>query len=106
MNKRDFLVIAILGILEIVQVSFAPHFDFFNMPRFRWLNLVDAAVLIIAMFEHRRGHLAWTAALWGGIFLEIYSSGKFFGFWILALLAVAAAVKLVLKKYVRIPSFW
>lgn len=28
MNKRDFLVIAILGILEIVQVSFAPHFDF------------------------------------------------------------------------------
>lgn len=106
MSKRELVVFFILGILAIVQVSFVPHFGFFAGKWFEWANFVDVAVLVIATFEHRRGRLAWVAALWGGIFLDIYSSGRFFGFWIGLLLVLVAGVKLVLKKYVRIPSFW
>jgi hypothetical protein len=106
MNKKEFAVIVMLGMLAILQVSFAPHFELFDAPWFWWANFVDVAVLAIAIFEHRRGRVGWIAALWGGIFLDMYSTGSFFGFWILLLGAVVAIVKLVLKKYVRIPSFW
>lgn len=106
MNKKEFAVIMILGFLAIIQVSFTPHFTIYALPGSEWLNLIDIAVLAIAVFEHRRGRLGWVAALWGGIFLDLYSGYGFFGFWIILLAGIVAAVKLVLKKYVRIPSIW
>jgi len=105
MSKREFGVIFCLGILAIFQVSFAPHLKIFSGKWFEWINFVDVAVLAIAIFERRRGAIGWLAALWGGIFLDMYSD-RFFGFWMLALFVLVGAVKLVLKKYVRIPSFW
>lgn len=106
MSKKEFAVIIILGFLAIIQVSFVPHFGIDAVPGFKWLNLISLAVFVVAVFEHRRGRLSWAAALWGGIFLDLYSGYGFFGFWILSLAGIVAAVKLILKKYVRIPSFW
>ncbi len=105
MNKPEFMAIFCLGLLAIFQMSFVPHLKIFSGEWFRWINFVDVAVLAIALFERRRGAIGWLAALWGGIFLDIYSD-RFFGFWMIVLFAVVGLIKLILKKYVRIPSFW
>jgi len=105
MTKKELAVIGILGILAIIQVSFVPHFKILAVEWSRWINFIDTAVIVIAFFERRRGRLGWIAALSGGIFLDLFS-GRFFGFWIALLLAAVGFIKMVLKKYVRIPSFW
>jgi len=104
MNKKDLAIIAALGFMGIIQVSFAPYLA---MPWewLSWVNLVDAAVVLIALFEKRRNKMSWVAAFWGGIFLDMYSV-RFFGFWTLILIGVVAFVKVILKKYVQLPSFW
>ena len=104
MSRKELVIIAILGFLAIIQTSFVPHFGL-PFERLSWVNLIDCAVFAIALFEKRENRVGWVTAFWGGIFLDIYSD-QFFGFWILILLAIVAVVKLVLKKYVRIPSFW
>jgi len=64
------------------------------------------AVVIIVLFEHRQEKLSWLAALEGGLLLDIYSTKIFFGFWTVIFFGLVAIIKLVLKQYVRIPSFW
>ena len=103
MSGREIAIIAFFLFLVIIQASFAPHLDLPGQWS-DWLNMVDIAVAVIALFEKRKHRASWIAALSGGIFLDIYS--EFFGFWILILLALVALIKFVLKKYVRIPSFW
>jgi len=105
MSKPEFVAVFCLGLLAIFQVSFAPHLKIFSGDWFKWINFIDLAVLVIALFERRRGAVGWLAALWGGIFLDMYSD-RFFGFWMIVLFAIVGAIKLILKKYVRIPSFW
>jgi hypothetical protein len=104
MTRKELAIIAALGFLVIIQVSFAPYLAL-PVKWLSWLNLVDLAVAVVVLFEKRRHNMGWAAAFWGGIFLDLYST-RFFGFWIMVLLAMVAFVKLVLKKYVRIPSFW
>ncbi len=104
MNRKDFLIVLAIGLAGIFQVSFAPHLEF-SVKWLSWLNLIDIAVVVAALFEKRRNRMSWALALEGGIFMDIYSS-RFFGFWILILLAAVAFIKLVLKKYVRFPSYW
>ena len=105
MRKNTILIFVLLSFLAILQVSFAPHFKIFSGSWFEWVNFVDMAVFGIALFERRRGNLGWLAAIWGGILLDLFS-GRFFGFWIAALLGAVALIKMVLKKYVRVSSFW
>ncbi len=105
MNKKAAIIIAILGIFGIIQASIAPHFLFLGGTWLGWLNLVDAAVAAVALFEKRGNRLGWWAAAWGGVLLDLYS-GRFFGFWIIILLGIVAFIKLIIKKYVRIPSYW
>lgn len=104
MNRKEFLIVLAIGFIGIFQVSFAPHLEF-PIKWLSWLNLVDMSVIAVALFERRRNRMSWVLALEGGIFMDIYSS-RFFGFWILILLAAVAFIKLVLKKYVRFPSYW
>jgi hypothetical protein len=105
MNKKEAAIIAIFGFLAILQTSFVPHFKMSGPGWFEWVNFIDTAVAVIALFERRRHNLSWLVALWGGIFLDLYS-GRFFGFWIFTLLALVVLVKFAVKKYVRIPSYW
>lgn len=105
MNKKKAAIIVVFVVLLILQTSFVPHFKIFESGWFEWINFIDLAVVVIALFEHRRNGFGWLAAILGGIFLDLYS-GRFFGFWILALLALVALIKFAVKKYVRIPSYW
>lgn len=105
MKKKEIVFIAALAALAIAQASFAPHFKLFAAGWFEWINFVDVAVAVFAVFEHRRNKFGWLAAFCGGFFLDLYS-GRFFGFWIILLLALVALIKFAIKKYVRIPSYW
>ena len=104
MNRKEFAIVVILGCLAVIQTSFAPHLAL-PWEWLSWLNIINLAVVIIALFEKRRNQVGWIAAFWGGIFLDIYST-RFFGFWILILIVAVAFIKFILKKYVQIPSFW
>ena len=105
MSKKELIIIGGLAILAILQSSFAPHFPLFNNNWFIWINPVNIAVAVITLFEKRKNRFAWIAAFWAGFFMNIYS-GLFFGFWILVYLGFVAIVKLIVKRYVWIPSFW
>jgi hypothetical protein len=105
MRKRQIAVIAVLGVLAVAQASFAPHFELFLSGWFEWVNFVNIAVVVTALFERRRNKFGWLAAFCGGFFLDLYS-GRFFGFWMIFILALVALIKFVVKKYVRIPSYW
>jgi hypothetical protein len=105
MNKGNVLALFLLAMLAVAQTSLAPHLALFRYPWFEWVNFVDVAVVVIAVFEKRSRRFSWIAAVLGGFFLDLYST-RFFGIWILAMLAAVAFIKLTLKKYVRIPSFW
>ncbi len=68
------------------------------------MNLVLILVVLINLFEVEEGKLGLFGAFLGGFFLDIFSE-IFLGFWILILLATAFFIKLVLRKYVRFPTF-
>lgn len=104
-NAARAAVLALFLLAAILQTSFLPHFSFLGGWWFEWMNLITLPILAIAVFEKRRRRFAWTAAAWGGFLLDIYSQ-RFFGFWVIALLAMVLIIKLLIKKYVRIPSFW
>jgi len=105
MSKKDAAIVAILTILAVAQTSFMPHFEAFRPKWLPGLNFIDAAVAIIALFERRRHKSSWLAAVLGGAISDLYSSW-FFGFRIAVYLVLVALIKFVIKKYVRVPSYW
>jgi len=104
MNKRQTLLAVMLGVLALIQVSFAPHFLILNHGWFKWFNLIAVAVVVMALFERKSNKFSWAAAVLGGAFLDFYSNP--FGVWIAILIIAVAFIKFILKKYVRIPSYW
>ncbi len=104
-NAARGTVLALFLPAIILQTSFLPHFYFLAGRWFEWINFITLSIIAIALFEKRRRRFAWAAGAWGGFLLDIYSQ-RFFGFWMIALLAAVLAIKFLIKKYVRIPSFW
>jgi rod shape-determining protein MreD len=96
------IVFLILGFyfLTLFESSFLPHFSFWHL-----LNLVLIAVVLINLFEARKGKIGLFSAFFGGFFLDIFSE-NFIGFWILILSGIAIFIKLVFKKNVRILSIF
>jgi len=105
MIKKLILIAAAVIALFLLQTSFAPHFPFFAGRWFEWANFITLPVVLFALFERRRHNLGWGLAVLGGFLLDIYSA-RFFGFWIIVLSFAVLAIKLGIKKYVRLPSFW
>lgn len=106
MSGKSIIIVVAFYILAIIQVSFVSRFSFlFAFGWLGYLNFVALAAIGIALFERSRNNVGWLAALWGGFFLDLYSE-RFFGLWIVALLAAVFIIKRILKRYVRIPSFW
>jgi len=106
MSAKNFLVIVFLFLLSVAQAGFAARFDF--VYRYWWLgyvNLIALSTVAAALFEKRRNNLSWAMALWGGFFLDMFSS-RFFGFWMIIMAAAVFLIKNIIKRYVRIPSFW
>lgn len=67
------------------------------------MNLVLLLVLLLNLFEPSEQKYGIFATLVGGFFLDIFSSG-IIGLWVLILLATSLFIKLVLRKYVEIPT--
>lgn len=105
MIKKLILIAAAAFALFLLQTSFAPHFPFFAGRWFEWANFITLPAVLFALFERRRHNLGWGLAVLGGFLLDIYSA-RFFGFWIIVLSFAVLAIKLGIKKYVRIPSLW
>ncbi len=96
--KKIFILIIFFYILTLLQVSFFPHFSVWYL-----LNFVLISVLLINFFESQEKKLGLLAAFLGGFFLDIFSQ-FFLGFWVIILLITAVFIKLVLRKYVRLPT--
>lgn len=105
MTKKNLSVVLFFAALGICQASFPLFSGLLKAEWFEWFNFVTLPLAGIALFERPRHKSSWAAAISGGFFLDVYSQ-KFFGFWIIILTATVLFVKFILKKYVRIPSFW
>ncbi len=100
--KRAIALIILFYFLALLQTSFLVHF---NMGR--WLgwtpNLIFILVIFWSLFGKSEDFLGVFNALIGGFFLDVFSN-RIIGFNILILLAIVLFIKLVFKKYVRIPT--
>ncbi|MCH7605068.1 hypothetical protein IID24_03725 [Patescibacteria group bacterium] len=92
--------IIILYILTILQTSFFVHF----FPHGAVLNLVVLSIIVVSIFEKPDSHLGLVMALFGGFFLDMFST-KPIGFWALTLVAFVLLLQIVLKNYVQRPIF-
>ncbi|MCK4520369.1 rod shape-determining protein MreD [Candidatus Parcubacteria bacterium] len=100
MLKKILLVILIFYFLTLFQASFMPFFDIKGFT----INIVLALVIFINLFESQDKKLGIYSALVAGFFLDVWSS-QFFGTEILLLVLTAIFIKLIVKKYVQIPTF-
>lgn len=105
MRIRTFAIPAILFIMAVVQTSFLNHFNFFNRAWLQVGNLVAVFVFVYVLLERRRERLSWLAAAWAGILLDLYSNA-YFGIWTVSFLILVFMIKIILRRYVSIPSFW
>lgn len=97
--KNIFILIIFFYIATLFQTSFFPHFSLGYL-----FNLVLISIILINLFEGQEGKLGLLAAFLGGFFLDIFSQ-IFLGFWVIILLITAVFIKLILRKYVRLPTF-
>ncbi|PIV12762.1 MAG: rod shape-determining protein MreD [Candidatus Nealsonbacteria bacterium CG03_land_8_20_14_0_80_36_12] len=98
--KKILSFIILFYVLAILETTFFPHFKTFSSSI---INLILIVVVLINLFEKTQENSGVFAALIGGVFWDIFSERPF-GFYTLILLAIALFIKLILKKYVRIPN--
>src|SRR4030042_3939473 len=91
-------IILILYLLALFQTSFLVHFQIFGMV----LNVSLLLIVLINIFENPQKYLGLWSSLISGFFLDIFSTRPF-GFWILIFFLAAIFIKLIFRKYVRIP---
>lgn len=98
MFKKILISIIVFYFLVLIQTSFLVHFTIFDAVP----NIVLILVIVWNILEKRKNHLGVINALMGGFFLDIFSN-RFIGFYILILVGLAILIKLIFKRYVRIP---
>ena len=98
MFKKILISIIVFYFLVLVQTSFLVHFTIFDVVP----NIVLILVVVWNILEKRKNHLGVINALMGGFFLDIFSN-RFIGFYVLILVGLAIFIKLIFKRYVRIP---
>jgi hypothetical protein len=96
--KRLLGVFTVLYVLVLLQTSFVLHVT----PGGITPNLVIIMVLLFSIFEKPGSYSSFTAALFGGFLLDIFSPGFFIGFWALVLIGGSSMIKALLRHYVRI----
>ncbi|GAH11285.1 unnamed protein product, partial [marine sediment metagenome] len=85
-------------IISLLETSFFIHFNFFRfLP-----NIILIFQILITLFEDPNKNLAIFSAVSAGFFWDIFSENPI-GFSILILLSISVFLKIVLRKYVRIP---
>ena len=97
MKKIIFLII-FFYILALLETSFFIHFNFFHF----FPNIILISQILITVFEDPNKNLAIFSAVSAGFFWDIFSENPV-GFGILILLSISIFLKIILRKYVRIP---
>jgi hypothetical protein len=105
MSAKIVFIIFLLCLLALIQMGFLARLDLIGNSWLRYFNIIIMFVVIFAFFERRKENASFTAAVFGGVLLDLYSE-NFFGFWVLILLTVVLLTKFVVRKYVRVPTFW
>ncbi len=98
MRGKILISIIVFYFLVLIQTSFLVHFNILGIVP----NLVLISVVLWNLFEKSKNYFGLYAAFIGGFFLDIFSS-RFIGFYVLILFALAIFIKLIFKRYVRIP---
>ncbi len=105
MSKKNIIVFLLIGFLfyflAIVQISFFSLFEFFLFK----INFSLLLFLLICLLEESNKLLGIFCAFWAGLFLDIFSSSYFFGFFTVLLMVLAVIIKLFLYRYVKLPSW-
>lgn len=98
MAMKTIILILFFYILVLLQTSFLAHFNIFGIIP----NLVLISVIFLNLFTP---HYKWegiSAAFFGGFFLDVFSSQPI-GWNVFLLVGLAIFIKVILRKYVRIP---
>ena len=98
MRIKRFLTISIIFyILALFQSSFLVHFNLGGFVP----NLVLMAVIFLSFFEKPEDYSLVFGSALAGSFLDLFSD-KFLGFWVLMLLFISIALKLIFEKYLNL----
>lgn len=100
MFKKILISIIILYFLVLLQASFFVHFAIWGV----FPDLVLILIIIWNVFEKPKNYLGLYIAFIGGFFLDIFSS-SFIGYNILILMVLIILIKLIFRRYVRVPFF-
>jgi len=98
MWKKILVLVIFFYFLALFQTSFLAHFSIFGFVP----NLIFIIVILWNFFEKPKKTLGIFSALIGGFFLDVFSSRPI-GFYIFILGAMSLFIKLIIKRYVRIP---
>lgn len=93
--KKILIFVLFFYILALLQTSL-----FFD--KFIDLNFVLILVIFINLFEERRGNFGLLASIIGGFFIDVFSSSAI-GFHVLILAGASLFVKMILRRYMRLP---
>ncbi|PIS39688.1 MAG: hypothetical protein COT33_00700 [Candidatus Nealsonbacteria bacterium CG08_land_8_20_14_0_20_38_20] len=96
MVKKIITSLLFFYILALFQTSFLVHFSA--------LNLILISIFFFNLFEKSEENFGLISALIGGFFLDIFSE-RAIGFYILILFLLSLFIKLILRRYIRIPIF-
>lgn len=97
--KKILIIILFFYTISLFQTSFLIHFSTLR----RLPNLILISVILMNFLEEPKEDSAIISAVIGGFFLDIFSERPI-GFGILILLGATLLLKLILRKYVRIPT--
>jgi len=98
MVKNILILLLAFYILALFQTSFLVHFNISGIIP----NIIFILVIIINIFEKPEKKTGFSAAFIGGFFLDVFSSHPI-GFNILILFSATLFIKVILRRYVRIP---
>jgi len=98
MNKYLFFILYFY-LLALLETSFFIHFTIFSfLP-----SLILISQITIVLLEDPNKNSAIFSAFWAGFFWDVFSSQKM-GTGILLMIFLTTFLKLILRKYVRLPS--
>ena len=95
---KNLFIIIFIYFLILFQTSFFVHFPIFNIVP----NYALILIVLWNLFEDSKKKFGIGLAFLGGFLLDVFSS-HFLGFNVLILVATALAIKIIVKKYVRVP---
>jgi len=95
--KQVFGIFVVLYFFALLQMSFFVHiFPIGLIP-----NLIILTVIFLSIFEKNESIASFSAALFGGFLIDIFSEG-IIGFWPFVLVLISMLIKQALHNYVRI----